>query len=121
MMVKKWLPTTPLGIVDYGRAQFASKEDCDDFILRSTGCPPGLLFESTELDVNVDPITEVGIELQQKIRDEISDSKTISFHMSLGPDFLKFSPDEKMQFIYDMLTIRGEPVNFGDQTLDRDL
>lgn len=103
-IVKKWIPLDiGGGLVAYGKLQFDTEEQCQDYIdgLDYLGC----MLTATEVEVNQEPLTQRGTDTWEKIR-AVYESKGITyFHMSLMPGFLAMSMDDRVQFIFDMLSI----------------
>ena len=73
--------------------------------------------EIIEMEINTDEITEKGLAIQDQIRELWEEQRITKLHFDKQPGWFKLSPDERAQFIFDMLTMdmsEMTPVDFDD-------
>lgn len=103
-LVKKWVPIDFGGcLIDYGATKFDTEQECQDFIDGLDYL--GHILSPVEVDVNVEPMTDRGLALWDRIREVYEVQQIRMFRMSLTPKFLGMSMDDRIQFTLDMLMI----------------
>ena len=74
--------------------------------------------EIVEMDYNDDPVTERGLELEEKIKAALVDVKKIHINKQVG--FYAMHIDDRYQLIYDVLT-RVDSIDEHPEILDADI
>ena len=66
---------------------------------------PFLIGEIIPLEINTEPLTKKGRQIQDKIRRVWEEKKLVNLHFDKQPGWFKLSADERTQFILDMISM----------------
>lgn len=73
---------------------------------------PSFAESIVEFEYNDEPITERGLELQEKLKVLLKDVRKI--HMNRQVGYYELHVDDRLQLVYDLLTTPREPFSFND-------